>query len=173
MSEGCRRDQRNLGVAVEEHLLLVVIELQVLDGLLAFGKLLVPARFTDRITHVDEGHDARVIAQEVGVHVHDELVLERGGALLGHGRGGGFRLAHLEQRPIDLVHRDKRRGHAGRALEEPTTVQTLLAAKVIRHGQQARLDLALPLVLRIGIKLVAGDDLRRNWSVVLHQFGRH
>ena len=32
-----RRYQRNLGVAVEEHLLLVVIELQVLDGLLAFG----------------------------------------------------------------------------------------------------------------------------------------
>jgi hypothetical protein len=30
-----RGDQRNLGVAVEKHLLLVVIELQILDGLLA------------------------------------------------------------------------------------------------------------------------------------------
>jgi len=40
-------------------------------------------------------------------------------------------------------------------------------------ASKASLDLALPLILRIGIKLVAGDDLRRNGRVVLHQFGRH
>src|SRR5262245_53516806 len=40
-------------------------------------------------------------------------------------------------------------------------------------ASKASLDLALPLILRIRIKLVAGDDLRRNGRVVLHQFGRH
>ena len=107
------------------------------------------------------------------MHVHDELVLERVGALLGHGRGGGLRLGYVEQRPINLIHRHERRGHPGRALEEPAAVETLLAAQIIRHGEQPGLDLALPLVLRIGIKLVAGDDLRRNRRLVRYQFGRH
>ena len=57
--------------------------------------------------------------------------------------------------------------------KKPPAVQPLLAAELVGHGQQARLDLALLLVLRIGIELVAGDDLRRNRRVVLHQFGRH
>src|SRR5215470_11881724 len=37
---GRRRDERDLGVAVEEYLLLVIVELQVLDGLFALGQLL-------------------------------------------------------------------------------------------------------------------------------------
>src|SRR6266404_4947436 len=49
----------------------------------------------------------------------------------------------------------------------------LLTAQVISHGQQARFDLTLPLVLRIRIKFVTGDDLCRDRRVVLHQFGRH
>ena len=146
---------------------------EVLDRLLPFRQLFVPAGLADRVAHVDEGHDARVVAQEMGVHVHDELVLERVDALLGHGRGGGLCLAYLEQRPVNLVHRHERRGHAGRALEESAAVETLLAAEIIRHGQQASLDLALPLVLRIGIKLVAGDNLHWNGCLVLHEFGRH
>ena len=104
------------------------------------------------------------------MHVHDELVLERGGALLGHGRGGGLRLAHLEQRAVDLVHRHERRRHTGGGLEEAAAVQPLLAAEIVRHGEQARFDLALALVLRIGIEFVAGNDLGRNRRLVLHQF---
>ena len=165
---GRRRDQRDLGVAVEEHLLVVVVELQILDGLLVVAELLVPAGLADRLAHVDEGHDAGVVAQEMRVHVHDELVLERVGALLRHRRRRGFGLAHVEQRPVDLVHRDERRGHAGRGLEEPAAVETLLAAEIVGHRQQPRLDLALPFVLRVGIELVAGDDLRRDRRLVLH-----
>ena len=40
------------------------------------------------------------------------------------------------QRPIDLIHRHERRGHAGRALEEPAAVEALLAAESIHHGEQ-------------------------------------
>jgi hypothetical protein len=58
-------------------------------------------------------------------------------------------------------------------LEESATVETLLATEIIRHGEQASLDLTLPLILRIGIELVAGNDLRWNGCMVLHQFGRH
>ena len=82
-------------------------------------------------------------------------------------------LAHLEQRAVDLVHRDERRGHAGGGLEELAAVQPLLAAELVGHGEQARLDLALPLVLRVGIEFVAGDDLGRDRRLVLAQFGRH
>jgi hypothetical protein len=109
----------------------------------------------------------------VGVHVHDELVLERGRALLGHRGRRGLRLAHLEQRTIDLVHRHERRRHAGGGLEEAAAVEALLGAEVVGHGEEPRFDLALPLVLRIGIEFVAGDDLGRNRCLILHQFGGH
>ena len=82
-------------------------------------------------------------------------------------------LRHIEQRPIDLVHRHERRGHAGGGLEEPAAVEPLLAAEIVGHGEQPRLDLALPFVLRVGIELVAGDDLGRDRRLVLAQFGRH
>ncbi len=168
-----RGDQRDLGVAVEKHLLLVVVELQILDGLLVVGELLVPAGLADGGAHVDEGHDAGVVAQEMRVHVHDELVFQRGCALVGHRRGRGFRAAHLEQRTIDLVHRHEGGGHAGRGLEEFPAVEALLAAELVGHREQALLDLALPLVLRVGIEFVAGDDLGRDRRLVLAQFGRH
>ena len=82
-------------------------------------------------------------------------------------------LRHLEQRPIDLVHRHEGGGHAGRGLEEPAAVQALLAAEIVGHREQPRLDLALPFVLRVGIEFVAGDDLGRDRRLVLAQFGRH
>ena len=74
------------------------------------------------------------------MHVHDPLVLERRGALLGHGGGRGFRLAHVEDRAIDLVHRDERRRHAGGGLEEAAAIEALLAAEFVGHRQQAALD---------------------------------
>ena len=86
---------------------------------------------------------------------------------------GGFRLGDIEQRPIDLVHRDEGCGHAGGGLEEAAAVQPLLAAEIVGHGEQPRLDLALPFVLRVGIEFVAGDDLGRDRRLVLAQFGRH
>ena len=167
------RDQRDLGVAVEKHLLFIVVELQILDRLLVVGKLLVPAGLAHRLAHLDEAHDTGVVAQEMRVHVHDELVLERVRSLLGHRRRRCFRLGHLEQRSIDLVHGDKGCGHASRSLEKSATIQALLAAEVVGHGQHPRLGLALPLVLRIGIKFVAGNNLGWNRRLVLKHFGRH
>jgi hypothetical protein len=114
-----------------------------------------------------------VVAQEMRMHVHDELVFQRAGALLRHRRRGGFRLRHVKQRPIDFVHRDERCGHAGRGLEKPAAIETLLSAEIVGHRQQPRFDLALPFVLRVGIEFVARDDLRRDRRLVCAQFGRH
>ena len=83
-SEGEPLMQRHLGVAVEEDLLEVVRELQILDGLRLAGERRVPARLADRLALAHEAGDARVVAQEVGVHVHDELVGQRLGALARH-----------------------------------------------------------------------------------------
>jgi len=46
----------------------------------------------------------------------------------------------------------------------------LLAAEIVGHRKQPCLDVALALVLRIGIKLVACHDLRRDRGLVLAQF---
>jgi len=78
-----RGDQRDLRVAVEEHLLHVITELQVLDRLLLGGELLVPAGLADRGSHRDEVHDARVVAQEMRMAVDDELRRQPLGALGG------------------------------------------------------------------------------------------
>ena len=88
------------------------------------------------------------------------------GALLRHGRRRSFGLAHVEERSVDLVHRHERRGHAGGGLERTAAIDTLLAAEIIGHGKQTGFDLALLLVLRIGIELVARHDLRRNWRLM-------
>ncbi len=137
------------------------------------AELLVPARLAHGLAHVDERHDTGVVAQEMGVHVHDELVLERAGALLSHRGRGGFGACHIEQRSVNFVHRHKGRGHAGGGLKKPAAVQALLAAEIVGHRQQPSLDFALPLVLRVGIKFVACHDLGRDRRLVLTQFGRH
>ena len=137
------------------------------------GQRLVPAGLADRVALVHEVHVARVVAQEVRVHVHDELVLERGGALLGHRGGRGLGLADREQVAIDLVHRHERRRHAGGGLEEAAAVEPLLLAEIVRHREQAVFHLALLLVLRIGIEFVARHDLRRDRRVQLQVLGRN
>src|SRR5215831_19834460 len=75
-------DQRHLGVAVEEDLLVVVGELQVLDRLLLPRERRVPSGLADRLPLAHETHDAGVVAKEVRVAIHDELVLQRLRALL-------------------------------------------------------------------------------------------
>ena len=99
------------------------------------GEFLVPAGLANRVAHVDEGGDAGVVAQEVGVHVHDELVFQSIGALLSHRGRRGFRGRHVEQRSVDLVHRDKRGGHTSGALEKPAAALALLAAEIVGHRQ--------------------------------------
>ena len=167
------RNQRNLGVAVEKHLLFVVVELEVLDGLFVVAELLVPAGLADRVAHVDKAHDAGVVAQKMRVHVHDKLVFQRTGALLRHRGRSGFGLGHVEQRAIDFVHRDERCGHSGSGLKEAAAIEALFAAEIVGHRQQPRFDLALPFVLRVRIEFVTRNDLRRNRSVIGAQFGRH
>ncbi len=168
MSEGDARDQRDLGVAVEEDLLEIVVELEVLDRLRLADQLGIPARFADRLALAHEGLDAGVVTQEVGVHVHDELVFERIGALLRHRRGRGLGLAHFEDRSVDLVHRHEARRHAGGGLEKFAAAQALMLAQLVAHGEEARFHFLLLLILRRRIELVAGYGLDRNRRRLQH-----
>src|SRR5690242_18823037 len=58
-------DQRDLGIAVEEDLLEVVVELQVLEGLRLAGQPRVPARPAHRLAHAREAGQARIVLEEV------------------------------------------------------------------------------------------------------------
>ena len=79
-----------------------------------------------------------------------------------HRRRRGLRLADLEQRPIDLVHRHEGGRHSRGGLEEFAAVHALPAAELVGHRQYPRFHLALPLVLRIGEKFVRRHDLGRD-----------
>ena len=56
-------------------------------------------------THGDELRQARVIAQKMRVHVHDELAFEAIGPVTGQFRGRCFRRGYIKQCTIDIVHR--------------------------------------------------------------------
>ena len=62
--------------------------------------------------------------------------------------------------------------HAGRGLEETAARQSLLARQAVAEREQARLQFALLLGLRIRVVLVAGDDLGRDRRLVRQQFRR-
>ena len=108
----------------------------------------IPARLADRLAAAHEAFEPRVVAQEVRVHVHDELVLQPIGTRLGE--VDAFRLGRrgAVERAVDLVHGDEGRRHAGRGLEEAPARQAVLAAVLVGQRIHARLDLLLPLGLR-------------------------
>ena len=155
-------DQRHLGVAVEIDLLEPVRILQVLDRLRLADEAGIPAGLADRLASAHETFEPRVVAQEVRVHVHDELVFQPVGARLGEidalrlGRRGAV------ERAIDLVHGDEGRRHAGGGLEEAAAGQACSCAELVAEPLHARLDLLLLPVCGIGQELVARDDLRRH-----------
>ena len=123
----------DLGIAVEENLLDVVGELEVFQGLGFAHQRRVPAGLANRLAGAHEVLQARVIAQEVGMHVHDELLGERLGALVGHLRRGRFGATHRIERPIGVVHGDKGRRHPCRSREEGAPAHALLRAPVLRR----------------------------------------
>jgi len=138
-----RRDHRHLGVAVEVDFLEVVRELQILDGLRLAGETGVPAGLADRLALRDEARDARVVAQEVGVQIHDELIFEPVGALLAISGVAASAIEASKIGPIDLVHHVVGGRHAGRGLEEAGAGSCLLLRQRVAEILEADLDLFL------------------------------
>jgi hypothetical protein len=125
------RQQRHLGVAVHVNFFDVVGIFQIVDGLLLVADRLVPAGLADRLARLDKAHQPRVVAQKMGVAVHDQLPRKR---LSTFGRHIGVcRLGHadLEEPAEHLVHRDERSRHAGRALKKAPARQALLPGEPI------------------------------------------
>ena len=165
-------EQRHLGVAVEEDLLEPVGILEIVQGLRLAHELGIPARLADCLAAAHEAFEPRVVAQEVRVHVHDELVLQPIGTRLGEIDALGLGRRGAVERTVDLVHGDEGGRHAGRGLEEAPARQAVLAAVLVGQRVHARLDLLLPLGLRHRHELVARHDLRRHRSRVVAQSGR-
>src|SRR5262249_52091097 len=69
--------------------------------------------------------------------------------------------AHAEDRPINVVHGDERRRHAGGRLEELAAAHPLVLRELVAQLLDARLDSLLLRGLGRRRGLVAGDELRR------------
>ena len=67
------RQQRHLGVAVHVNFFDVIGVFQIVDRLFLVTDFLVPAGLANRFSRLDKAHQARVVAQEMGVAVDDEL----------------------------------------------------------------------------------------------------
>jgi hypothetical protein len=105
------REQRDLGVAVDEDLLHVVREHEA--GQVALVREPgVPVRLGE-LRQAEESFLRVVLAHEVRLAVEDELAGEGPGTGIGDARGRRLRPGHGEVGSKNLVHREERSRHAG------------------------------------------------------------
>src|SRR5262249_60780661 len=90
------------------------------------------------------------------------LAFQAVGARMGELGRGRFRARHGEERSVDLVHRQVRRRHSRRRLEEPPSTHCVALGERRSQFLQPRLHFALLGRLRRRQVLVAGDDLGGN-----------
>ncbi len=152
-------DASDFGVAVEKHFFKIVGELQVFDGLRFALQRGVPAGFADGFALAHKVGDARVVAQKMSMHVHDELIGQRLGALTRHLRDRRLGPARVIERAVGFVHGDKSRGHAGGGLEKSAAGHALFARQLAAEFFDARLELALLFGLRRGHEFIARHRL--------------
>ena len=125
-------DHRDLGVAVDEDLLHVVLELVAREALAA-GDVRVPVLLRE----VGGEHQqllAVVVAHEMRLAVDDELLLECRGACVGHAGRGGLGTAGGEHRAKDLVHGEKGGRHAGGRRQESAAAQAVLRCELVARS---------------------------------------
>ena len=139
---GRTRDERDLGVRVEEDLLEVIVELQVLKRLRLTGEAGIPSGPSHRLALAHEALETRVVAEEMRVGVHHELPGQALGPLRRHVLVGGLGQARVEEGAEHLVH-----GHIGRrhpaggaeegAAREPPPAAELVAQSLRRAPRRA------------------------------------
>ena len=136
-------DARDFGVAVEKHFFKIVGELQIFDGLRLALQRRIPTGFAHGFALAHEVGDARIVAQKMSMHVHDELIGQRLGALAGHLRNRRLGPARVIKAAVGFVHRDECRRHACGGLEEGAPRHALPARQLAAEFLDARLELAL------------------------------
>ena len=158
--KGRPRQQRDLGVAVDEDLLHIVLELEAGEVVLAReGGIPV---LLGVLGQVEQPLLLEVVAHEVRLVVDDELPGQRSGPGVGDARGLRLGRGHLEEGPEDLVHGQEGRGHARAAGQEAPAAQAVAPAEVVGKHLEPRLH--LPLLARLGqrVELSVGHDLGRD-----------
>ncbi len=168
--EGRAREQRHLGVAVDEDLLHVVLELVARQGVLApqHGVPVLLGVFGE----VEEPLLLEVVAHEVRLGIDDELPGQRLRAQVGDTRRGGFGAAHLEDGTEHVVHGEEGRRHAGARGQELAPAQAVLRREITRQLRHPGLDAALLRRLRQRVVFAVRDDLGRNRPSERRDFGR-
>ena len=165
----CRRgaEQGNRGVAVEKHVLEVVIKFVVFEIEIQFDKVRIP-RFPRLV--VSAGGVAQpeyavptvIVVDMMGMDIEDELLrgfvvpLARGGLVFGF---GGVDVVDLSE---DLIHGEKRASHAAARAQVGLTVQALTTRVYLSVFLNQRLDLELLAGLGRRKTLSAGDNLCRH-----------
>ena len=163
--------QRQAGVTVVIDLLDVVLELVLGERWRRLLQLGIPVLAGERGQPQDPGV-VEVIAYEMGLHIEDELTGEALRACLhqlGLVRLGGRDLEHA--RPVDLVHRQERRGHAAARLQELPPAQAESLAVLVRQLEDAPLDVLLRLALGWREILAVRHDLGRYRGCGRSSFG--
>ena len=164
-----RRDEADVGLAVEEHFLDHIGPGEVGEGALVSGQRRVEAPRVPPQPEQPHLRDAlarrlvivRVVARAdiVELHVEDEervaLALpERGGL-------GGLHRQHVEEAPEHRVHGQQRRGHPAARAEEVAPVEPEPGRQARGLGEDAVLDPALRCRLRQRRELLVGDQASR------------
>ena len=108
----------------------------------------VPARTPHRAPRIHEGHDARIGAQEMRVHIHDELIFECRSTRCRRIRLLCLSVAYRIKRSMDFIHGKEGCRHAGSGLQKAPPPQALLGTDFIRHFLDACFDRLLFLGLR-------------------------
>jgi hypothetical protein len=113
--------------------------------------------------HIDEDLQACVVLQEMRVAIEDVLVGKPAGVLVAELSVGGLCLAHLEDRTVYVIHRQKRRRHPRRGAQERAAGNP--APFCLNVGALAKSGgiLLLQGALRRRQKFPVGHDLRWDW----------
>ena len=144
----CAADQRYLGIRIKKHFLEPACFHQILNGLFLADQIRIPPRTPHRAARIHEGHDARIRAQEMRMHIHDELVLQRRSTRCRRIRLLRLSTAHGIKRAMDFIHGQEGGRHAGSGLQKATPAQPLLGTDFIRHFLDACFDRLLFFGLR-------------------------
>ena len=155
--EGRAGQERDLGVAVHEDLLDVVLEL-VPGERIGAGQRRVPV-LVGVLGEVEQAVLLEVVADEMRLVIDDELPREGLGPPVGHARRLRLGWRHVEQRPEHLVHGEEGRRHAGGARQEPAAVHPVSAPEIVGQILDPGLDLLLLAGLRQRVVLAVGHDL--------------
>ena len=126
-------DQRHLGIRIKKHFLEPACFHQILNGLFLADQIRIPPCPPHCAACIHKGHDACIRAQEMRMHIHDELVLQRCSTRCSCIRLLRLCTAYRIKRAMDFIHGKEGSRHTGCGLQKAPPPQALFGADLIGH----------------------------------------